>query len=115
VDWTTAHTWTFEPLDEGAFPAVGLAREVGIAGGTAPAVYNAANEVCVEAFLGGRLRFAGIIDTVARVVSEHDGCGRAVVTLDDVLAADSWARERAGQLTGTLERDGAAGEGETTR
>ncbi len=115
VDWTTAHTWTFEPLDEAAFPAVGLAREAGIAGGTAPAVYNAANEVCVEAFLGGRLRFAGITDTVARVVSEHHGCGRAVVTIDDVLAADSWARERARQLTGTLERDGHAGEGETTR
>jgi 1-deoxy-D-xylulose 5-phosphate reductoisomerase len=114
VDWTTAHTWTFEPLDEAAFPAVGLAREAGIAGGTTPAVYNAANEVCVEAFLGGRLRFAGIIDTVAQVVSEH-GCGRAAVTIDDVLAADSWARERARQLAGTLERDGYAGEGETTR
>ena len=115
VDWTAAHTWTFEPLDEAAFPAVALAREVGLAGGTAPAVYNAANEVCVEAFLGGRLRFAGIIDTVARVISEHDGRGRAVVTIDDVLAADNWARERARQLTGTLQRGGQAGEGETTR
>src|SRR5712692_10624295 len=47
VDWTTAHTWTFEPLDEEAFPAVPLARQVGAAGGTVPAVYNAANEVCV--------------------------------------------------------------------
>jgi 1-deoxy-D-xylulose-5-phosphate reductoisomerase len=115
VDWSTAHTWTFEPLDEAAFPAVGLARDVGLAGGTAPAVYNAANEVCVEAFLGGRLRFAGIIDTVARVISEHDGRGRAVVTIDDVLAADNWARERARQLTGTLHRGSQAGEGETTR
>src|SRR5258707_3867730 len=52
-----AHTWTFEPLDEAAFPAVALARKVGTEGGTAPAVYNAANEVCVEAFLAGRLRF----------------------------------------------------------
>jgi 1-deoxy-D-xylulose-5-phosphate reductoisomerase len=115
VDWTAAHTWTFEPLDEAAFPAVALARDVGLAGGTAPAVYNAANEVCVEAFLGGRLRFAGIIDTVARVISEHDGRGRAVVTIDDVLAADNWARERARQLTGTLHRGSQAGEGETTR
>jgi len=104
VDWTTAQTWTFEPLDEAAFPAVPLAREVGTQGGTAPAVYNAANEVCVEAFLRGRLRFAGIIDTVARVVSEHDWSGRAEVTLDDVLAADDWARGRARELTGIPDR-----------
>ena len=101
VDWTTAHTWTFEPLDESAFPAVALARAAGTAGGTAPAVYNAANEVCVEAFLSGRLRFTRIIDTVARVVSEHDGSCREAMTLDDVLAADSWARGRARELTGT--------------
>ncbi len=100
VDWTKAHTWTFEPLDESAFPAVALARAAGTAGGTAPAVYNAANEVCVEAFLAGRLRFTRIIDTVARVVSEHDGSSREAVTLEDVLAADSWARDRARELTG---------------
>jgi len=57
VDWRHAHAWTFEPLDEKAFPAVSLAREVGAAGGTAPAVYNAANEVAVAAFLDGRLPF----------------------------------------------------------
>jgi 1-deoxy-D-xylulose-5-phosphate reductoisomerase len=113
VDWTTAHTWTFEPLDESAFPAVALAREAGIAGGTAPAVYNAANEVCVAAFLSGRLRFPGITDTVAQVISEHDGSGRDVVTLDDVLAADTWARDRARQLTGILNRGGQSREGET--
>jgi 1-deoxy-D-xylulose-5-phosphate reductoisomerase len=112
VDWTTAHTWTFEPLDEAAFPAVALAREVGAEGGTAPAVYNAANEVCVEAFLTGRLRFAGIIDTVAQVVSEHDGSGRAEVMLDDVLAADGWARDRARELTGDPGSQ-RGGEGET--
>jgi 1-deoxy-D-xylulose-5-phosphate reductoisomerase len=100
VDWTKAHTWTFEPLDENAFPAVALARAAGTAGGTAPAVYNAANEVCVEAFLAGRLRFTRIIDTVARVVSENEGSSRKAVTLEDVLAADSWARDRARQLTG---------------
>jgi len=101
VDWTTAHTWTFEPLDEKKFPAVALARAAGTAGGTTPAVYNAANEVCVEAFLSGRLRFTRIIDTVARVVSEHDGSCREAMTLDGVLAADSWARSRARELTGT--------------
>jgi 1-deoxy-D-xylulose-5-phosphate reductoisomerase len=121
VDWTTAHTWTFEPLDEDAFPAVRLARQVGAAGGTKPAVYNAANEECVAAFLGGRIPFAGIVDTVAQVVSEHhDPAGRAV-ELADVLAADAWARQRARQLTGTgspagtgrtRAGDGRAGAGE---
>jgi 1-deoxy-D-xylulose-5-phosphate reductoisomerase len=103
VDWTTPQTWTFEPLDESAFPAVALARAVGTAGGTAPAVYNAANEVCVEAFLAGRLRFPAIIDTVARVVSEHDVAGDGTVTLADVTAADGWARTRARELTGIAE------------
>ncbi|GGK73504.1 1-deoxy-D-xylulose 5-phosphate reductoisomerase [Planomonospora parontospora subsp. parontospora] len=99
VDWTRAHTWTFEPLDDEAFPAVALARHVGSAGGTAPAVYNAANEVCVEAFLGGRLPFPGILDTVAAVVAEHVP-GEAG-SVEEVLAADGWARIRARELTAT--------------
>jgi 1-deoxy-D-xylulose-5-phosphate reductoisomerase len=119
IDWTSAHTWTFEPLDSEAFPAVELARQAGITGGTAPAAYNAANEVCVEAFLAGRLAFAGIIDTVAQVVSEHGGSSEESVTLDDVLAADHWARNRAHELTSARGRSGPAagaahGEGEAT-
>ena len=100
VDWSAAHTWTFEPLDEQAFPAVRIAREAGAAGGTAPAAYNAANEECVEAFLAGRLAFTGIVDIVAQVVSEHDGRAGDTVQLADVLAVDGWARERARELTG---------------
>ncbi len=100
VDWTTAHTWTFEPLDEEAFPAVPLARQAGASGGTVPAVYNAANEVCVAAFLAGQVPFAGIVDTVAQVVSEHHDSGGETVQLSDVLAADGWARDRARELTG---------------
>jgi 1-deoxy-D-xylulose-5-phosphate reductoisomerase len=107
LDWTRSHTWEFFPLDDEAFPAVRLAREVGAAGGTAPATYNAANEECVSAFLGGRLRFPAIVETVARVVSEHaSGSGHLAgaqpgggLTLDDVLAADQWARTRARELT----------------
>ena len=57
VDWTRAETWEFFPLDDEAFPAVSLARQAGAAGSTAPAVYNAANEVAVEAFRTGRLEF----------------------------------------------------------
>ncbi|MEV0589556.1 1-deoxy-D-xylulose-5-phosphate reductoisomerase [Nonomuraea sp. NPDC050310] len=97
VDWTRAHTWTFEPLDDEAFPAVELARQVGTAGGTAPAVYNAANEECVEAFRKGRLPFLGIVDTVACVVSEH--VVTSADTVGEVLAADEWARARARELT----------------
>jgi 1-deoxy-D-xylulose-5-phosphate reductoisomerase len=97
IDWTQAHTWELFPLDDEAFPAVGLAREVGTRGGTFPAVYNAANEECVEAFREGRLPFLGIVDTVARVVNEHEA--PSAVTLEDVLAADDWARRRARELT----------------
>ena len=104
IDWTGSHTWTFEPLDEEAFPAVRIAREAGQAAGTTPAAYNAANEVCVEAFLTGRLAFAGIVDIVAQVVSEHDGRRGGTVALADVLAADRWARDRARELTGTRVR-----------
>jgi 1-deoxy-D-xylulose-5-phosphate reductoisomerase len=98
VDWSLAHTWTFEPLDEDAFPAVTLARQAGMAGGTAPAAYNAANEECVAAFLAGRIPFAGIVDTVAQVVSEHRDRAGGTVEIADVLATDAWARARAREL-----------------
>ena len=98
IDWTSAHTWTFEPLDEDAFPAVSIARQAGEAGGTAPAAYNAANEVCVDAFMAGNLPFVAIVDTVAQVVSEHDGRAGEAVSLADVRAADRWARARATEL-----------------
>jgi 1-deoxy-D-xylulose-5-phosphate reductoisomerase len=101
IDWSTSHTWTFEPLDEEAFPAVALARAAGQAGGIAPAVYNAANEVCVDAFMSGALPFPGIVDTVARVVSEAGGRAGDAVTLADVRDADRWARARASELAAT--------------
>ncbi|WP_046467985.1 1-deoxy-D-xylulose-5-phosphate reductoisomerase [Allosalinactinospora lopnorensis] len=104
VDWTRAHTWTFEPLDAAAFPAVSLACDVGAVGGTAPAVYNAANEEAVAAFLNGGLAFTAIVDTVARVVSEHQRMapGAAELSLADVYAADEWARGRARELIARL-------------
>jgi 1-deoxy-D-xylulose-5-phosphate reductoisomerase len=98
LDWSAAAAWTFEPLDDAAFPAVALAREAAAAGGTMPAVYNAANEACVAAFLEGRIGFTRIVDTVARIVSEHDAARTAVTTVADVLAVDGWARQRAAQL-----------------
>jgi 1-deoxy-D-xylulose-5-phosphate reductoisomerase len=96
-DWTRAATWEFRPLDDAAFPAVRLAREAGAEGGTAPAVYNAANEVCVESFLSGRLPFTGIVDTLARVLDDHEPGNLDTVT--DVVEAEAWARARAGELT----------------
>jgi 1-deoxy-D-xylulose-5-phosphate reductoisomerase len=97
VDWTTPQTWEFFPLDHEAFPAVRLARAAGERGGTSPAVYNAANEVCVEAFRAGHLAFVDIVDTVAGVLERHGLEGHDVgsdrdLTVDDVLAADAWAR-----------------------
>ncbi|WP_433893092.1 1-deoxy-D-xylulose-5-phosphate reductoisomerase [Streptomyces sp. CA-111067] len=98
-DWAKASTWEFFPLDDDAFPAVALARHVGSLGGTAPAVFNAANEECVDAFLAGRLPFTGIVDTVARVVEEHGTPAAGTrLTVEDVLQAETWARARARAL-----------------
>ncbi|MFD7867057.1 1-deoxy-D-xylulose-5-phosphate reductoisomerase [Streptomyces sp. NPDC059783] len=99
-DWTKASTWEFFPLDTEAFPSVGLARHVGALGGTAPAVFNAANEECVAAFLDGRLAFNGIMDTVTAVVEEHGTPAAGTsLTVADVLEAEAWARTRARELS----------------
>ncbi len=99
-DWTRAQTWSFEPVDDEAFPAVRLARRAGEAGGTYPAVYNAANEVCVDAFHDGLIGFLDIVDTVARVVEAHDASAADPTSVDGVLAADGWARTEARRLIG---------------
>ncbi len=100
-DWTSPTAWEFFPLDDTAFPAVRLARRAGEFARTAPAVYNAANEVCVDAFVSGGLDFLGIVDTVGAVLDDHladpDSATRAL-TLDSVLEADAWARDRARAL-----------------
>ena len=102
-DWSVPQQWDFLPLDDDAFPAVRLARQVGEAGGTFPAVYNAANEVCVDAFHDGVIGFLDIVDTVERVVeayAERDGSRSAVENVDQVLQADSWARRSAAEAIG---------------
>jgi 1-deoxy-D-xylulose-5-phosphate reductoisomerase len=93
IDWTQAHNWTFEPLNEGVFQAVKLARQVGSAGLTYPAVYNAANEEAVEAFHQGRIGFNQIVDLIERVVDAHTADSE--LSLGGVLAAEVWARDRA--------------------
>jgi 1-deoxy-D-xylulose-5-phosphate reductoisomerase len=99
VDWTRPETWEFFPLDDEAFPAVSLAKRAATTGGTAPAIYNAANEVCVQAFREGRLSFTQIVPTVAAVLSRDDVplTPGASLTVEDVLAADAWARQQAVQ------------------
>jgi 1-deoxy-D-xylulose-5-phosphate reductoisomerase len=101
LDWTAASAWTFEPLDTRAFPAVDLAREAGRRGGTAPAVYNAANEEALAAFVAGRLPFLGIVDTIAAVLDEHGSGLQDPATLADVLEVEHWARDRTRAMTGT--------------
>ncbi|MHC6220208.1 1-deoxy-D-xylulose-5-phosphate reductoisomerase [Arthrobacter sp. MMS24-S77] len=91
-DWTQATSWTFEPLDSVAFPAVELAKDAAKQGSTFPAVFNAANEEAVEAFHAGRIRFTDIVDTVESVLSEHSGS--LELTVDSVLDAERWARTR---------------------
>ncbi len=95
-DWTRRAEWSFEPVDHETFPAVRLAARVAEAGGVLPAVFNAADEVAVSAFLSHEMPFTGIVETVARVVDEYDGrFDGNDPGLDDVLAADDWARQRA--------------------
>ncbi|MET4144671.1 1-deoxy-D-xylulose-5-phosphate reductoisomerase [Arthrobacter sp. UYCo732] len=92
-DWTKATSWTFEPLDTAAFPAVDLAKDAARQGSTYPAVFNAANEEAVMAFHAGRIRFTEIMDTIDAVLSEHPGSSE--LTLESVLDAEDWARTRA--------------------
>ena len=99
TDWTRAQSWQFEPLDAVAFPAVDLAVHVGRLGGTAPAVYNAANEECVDAFHDGRIAFTDITDTVAAVVEQLGSGGEdGSLRLEDVLGAEDEARAAAHRL-----------------
>ncbi|MFM1726408.1 1-deoxy-D-xylulose-5-phosphate reductoisomerase [Rhodococcus sp. PAM 2766] len=97
-DFSTASTWTFEPVDSAVFPAIDLARQAGKAGGCMTAVYNAANEIAAEAFLSGSLRFPEIVRTVERVLAGGGEWAAPPATVDDVLAADGWARARAREL-----------------
>ncbi|MEU4426228.1 1-deoxy-D-xylulose-5-phosphate reductoisomerase [Actinoplanes sp. NPDC024001] len=101
VDWTLAHNWELRPLDAEAFPAVELAKEAGRTGRCRPAIFNAANEECVAAFVSGRLPFLGIVDTLERVLAAAPDFAEPG-TVEDVLAAEAWARAQAQQTIATL-------------
>jgi len=102
LDWSQAGTWTFEPVDNEAFPAIELARTAGLAGGCAPAVFNAANEALVEAFHSGRCGFLAIVDVAGAVLqrwlaTEH-AAASAPRDIADVEAAQDWATRAAESL-----------------
>lgn len=94
MDWTRASTWTFEPLDEAAFPAIALAKRVGEAGGVLPAIFNAANEEAVDAFHDGALPFTGIVDLISDVVDAADD-RTGDITREQLAEAERWGRAAA--------------------
>lgn len=98
LTWGSPSQWTFEPVDNETFPAINLARFAVGASATHPAVLNAANEVMVDAFIDGVVPWLAIVDTVSAVVHEHEGV--ADPTLEDILAAQSWADHRAREYIG---------------
>jgi 1-deoxy-D-xylulose-5-phosphate reductoisomerase len=106
VDWSAVHTWELSPLDDTAFPAVALAKAAGEAGRCRPAIYNAANEECVAAFVAGRLPFLGIVDTLERVLEDAPDFPEPG-TVEEVLDAEAWARSRAREIIADAVRKGA--------
>ena len=110
-DFGSPASWTFEPVDHDAFPALGLARRAGEAGGTVPAAYNAANEEAVEAFQNGRLPFTGISQLLCRILEESEHLRGEPRDVADVLDTEQWARIRSreliahGRIAGTSRHD----------
>jgi len=97
-DFTAAASWTFEPVDRQAFPALDVAIAAGLAGGTVPAAFNAANEEAVGAFRHGHLRFTGISDLLSRILDEADHVRSNPRDVHDVWATEEWARARAQEI-----------------
>ena len=100
-NWTESTSWTFEPVNHEVFPAVALAKLAGSKAGTAPAVMNGANEVAVDAFLSGNLRYSQIIPTVSQIVESHLASGFVSdehLTIEEVTKAAHWAQNACAQL-----------------
>jgi 1-deoxy-D-xylulose-5-phosphate reductoisomerase len=93
-DFSRAQSWTFEPVDHETFPSLNLARRAGEAGGRLPAVFNAANEELVAAFLSGNLAFPRIPQTLERILDMSPAAfGDDATSLADVTEAEDWARQ----------------------
>ena len=99
IDWSSASTWNFVPIDHARFPAVNLARHCGTVGGALPAIFNASNEEAVAAFISGRIKFTDIIATVQEMITQYEGQSLPVLRdLADVSAIEQDARRQTQQL-----------------
>jgi len=99
IDWKSSHTWNFAPINDSQFPAISLARECGEIGGGFPAIFNASNEVAVQAFVDGRIGFTKIVQTVEAVINSLRAIGAgALRDLADVTAIEDDARRTAHEL-----------------
>jgi len=99
IDWSKSHTWNFSPIDNEKYPAVELAKRCGELGGGLPAVFNAANEVAVAAFLAQRIKFTAIIELVERVVQSFgSNTPTTIRDISDVSAIEQSARMKAEEL-----------------
>ena len=96
LDFALTQQWQFEPVDHETFPAIKLARQAVAASSSHPAVYNAANEVFVDAFLQGNLSYLQIVDSLAQVLSEHTGVENP--DLGQIMAAQTWAKTKAQEI-----------------
>jgi len=99
INWSTSHTWSFAPIDESRFPAVALARTCGEIGGGLPAIFNASNEVAVQAFIDGQISFTDIFKIVSQSVDHlRATAAKTLRDLEDVSAAEDDARSKASEL-----------------
>jgi|TARA_B110000503_G_scaffold87308_1_gene132670 1-deoxy-D-xylulose-5-phosphate reductoisomerase len=99
IDWKSSHAWNFAPIDNAQFPAISLARECGEIGGGFPAIFNASNEVAVQAFVDGRIGFTKIVQTVEAVINSLRATGADPLRdLADVTAIEDDARRTAHEL-----------------
>jgi 1-deoxy-D-xylulose-5-phosphate reductoisomerase len=99
IDWSKSHTWEFSPIDNEKYPAIELAKRCGQVGAGLPAVYNAANEVAVAAFLAGQIKFTAIIDTVESVVQSFGSNTTTTIRdISDVSGIEQSARSKAAEL-----------------
>jgi len=92
LNWETSKDLSFEPPDLDTFPCLKLAIEAGRRGGTYPAVLCGADEVAVELFLSGRIKFTDIARLITPALEAHQATSHP--TVEEILAADSWAREK---------------------
>lgn len=99
IDWSKPNTWQFFPIDRKKYPAIDLARKCGELGGGLPAVFNAANEVAVAAFLAEQIKFTAIIESVEKVVDSFTGNSPTTIRdISDVSAIEQSARMKAQEL-----------------